>query len=37
MITSLGLLSVNLANPTGYGRIVREGGLVQRIVEQKDA
>ena len=34
---SLGLLSVNLANPTGYGRIVREAGLVQRIVEQKDA
>lgn len=34
---SLGLLSVNLANPTGYGRIVREGGAVQRIVEQKDA
>ena len=35
--TSLGLLSVNLENPTGYGRIVREGGVVQRIVEQKDA
>ena len=34
---SLGLLSVNLDNPTGYGRIVREAGLVQRIVEQKDA
>ncbi len=34
---SLGLLSVNLVNPTGYGRIVREAGLVQRIVEQKDA
>jgi len=34
---SLGLLTVNLANPTGYGRIVREAGLVQRIVEQKDA
>ena len=24
-------------DPTGYGRIVREAGLVQRIVEQKDA
>lgn len=34
---SLGLLSVNLDNPTGYGRIVREAGFVQRIVEQKDA
>ncbi|MBH1972263.1 UDP-N-acetylglucosamine diphosphorylase/glucosamine-1-phosphate N-acetyltransferase [Moraxellaceae bacterium AER2_44_116] len=34
---SLGLLSVTLDNPTGYGRIVREAGLVQRIVEQKDA
>ncbi|MCB1658483.1 MAG: bifunctional UDP-N-acetylglucosamine diphosphorylase/glucosamine-1-phosphate N-acetyltransferase GlmU, partial [Pseudomonadales bacterium] len=33
----IGLLTVNLANPTGYGRIVREAGLVQRIVEQKDA
>jgi bifunctional UDP-N-acetylglucosamine pyrophosphorylase/glucosamine-1-phosphate N-acetyltransferase len=33
-----GLLTVNLADPTGYGRIVRnEGGRVQRIVEQKDA
>ncbi|PTQ91060.1 bifunctional UDP-N-acetylglucosamine diphosphorylase/glucosamine-1-phosphate N-acetyltransferase GlmU [Agitococcus lubricus] len=34
---SLGLLTVNLPNPTGYGRIVRDNGLVQRIVEQKDA
>ena len=33
----IALLTVNLANPTGYGRIVREAGLVQRIVEQKDA
>ena len=33
-----GLLTVTLADPTGYGRIVRnEGGRVQRIVEQKDA
>jgi bifunctional UDP-N-acetylglucosamine pyrophosphorylase/glucosamine-1-phosphate N-acetyltransferase len=32
------LLTVNLTNPTGYGRIVRNGqGDVQYIVEQKDA
>ncbi|MEW5904519.1 MAG: bifunctional UDP-N-acetylglucosamine diphosphorylase/glucosamine-1-phosphate N-acetyltransferase GlmU [Pseudomonadota bacterium] len=32
------LLTVNLDNPTGYGRIVRSAeGDVQRIVEQKDA
>lgn len=33
----LGLLTVELADPTGYGRIVRAGGRVARIVEQKDA
>ena len=33
----LGLLTVRLDNPTGYGRIVREQGLVTSIVEQKDA
>ena len=34
----LGLLTVNLNDPTGYGRIVRdENGVVQAIVEQKDA
>ena len=33
-----GLLTVTLADPSGYGRIVRNaGGRVQRIVEQKDA
>jgi bifunctional UDP-N-acetylglucosamine pyrophosphorylase/glucosamine-1-phosphate N-acetyltransferase len=31
------MLSVELDDPTGYGRIVREGGLVKRIVEEKDA
>ena len=32
------LLSVELSNPAGYGRIVRaDDGSVQRIVEQKDA
>lgn len=35
---SLGLLAVNLPNPTGYGRIVRDGDdNVQCIVEEKDA
>jgi bifunctional UDP-N-acetylglucosamine pyrophosphorylase/glucosamine-1-phosphate N-acetyltransferase len=35
---SFGLLTVNLDDPSGYGRIVRNaGGRVQRIVEQKDA
>ncbi|MCS5499370.1 bifunctional UDP-N-acetylglucosamine diphosphorylase/glucosamine-1-phosphate N-acetyltransferase GlmU [Cnuibacter physcomitrellae] len=32
------ILSAELADPTGYGRIVRTGdGLLDRIVEQKDA
>ncbi|MGY4491562.1 bifunctional UDP-N-acetylglucosamine diphosphorylase/glucosamine-1-phosphate N-acetyltransferase GlmU [Pseudomonas sp. TE3610] len=34
----LGLLTVNLADPTGYGRIVRDAaGQVSAIVEHKDA
>ncbi len=41
----LGILTVNLDNPTGYGRIVRENdgknssikSSIKRIVEQKDA
>ena len=34
----LGLLTVNLKDPTGYGRIVRdEQGVVNAIVEHKDA
>ncbi|PYY86400.1 UDP-N-acetylglucosamine diphosphorylase/glucosamine-1-phosphate N-acetyltransferase [Pseudomonas sp. TKO26] len=34
----LGLLTVELDDPTGYGRIVRDaGGKVTAIVEQKDA
>ncbi|SEK25604.1 bifunctional UDP-N-acetylglucosamine pyrophosphorylase / Glucosamine-1-phosphate N-acetyltransferase [Atopomonas hussainii] len=34
----IALLTVNLADPTGYGRIVRGAdGAVQAIVEQKDA
>ncbi|MFI3123511.1 MAG: bifunctional UDP-N-acetylglucosamine diphosphorylase/glucosamine-1-phosphate N-acetyltransferase GlmU [Methylococcales bacterium] len=35
---TLALLTVNLQNPTGYGRIVRNDlGKVLRIVEEKDA
>ena len=35
---SLALLTVNLLNPTGYGRIVRgNSGQVIKIVEEKDA
>ncbi|TFY99580.1 bifunctional UDP-N-acetylglucosamine diphosphorylase/glucosamine-1-phosphate N-acetyltransferase GlmU [Ramlibacter rhizophilus] len=33
----LALLTVDLADPTGYGRIVREGSQVRAIVEHKDA
>jgi bifunctional UDP-N-acetylglucosamine pyrophosphorylase/glucosamine-1-phosphate N-acetyltransferase len=36
--STLGLLTVTMDDPTGYGRIVRNGaGQVQAIVEQKDA
>ena len=35
---AVALLTVRLANPAGYGRIVRNGkGQVERIVEHKDA
>ena len=33
----LALLTICLPDPTGYGRIVRQGDAVQAIVEQKDA
>ena len=33
----VGILTVELADPTGYGRIVKQNGQVTRIVEQKDA
>lgn len=31
------ILTVELENPTGYGRVIREGEDFSRIVEQKDA
>jgi bifunctional UDP-N-acetylglucosamine pyrophosphorylase/glucosamine-1-phosphate N-acetyltransferase len=33
----LGILTVILDNPTGYGRIIRKDGRITSIVEQKDA
>jgi len=33
----LAILTAEMADPTGLGRIVREGGEIKRIVEQKDA
>ncbi|EXJ14012.1 bifunctional UDP-N-acetylglucosamine diphosphorylase/glucosamine-1-phosphate N-acetyltransferase GlmU [Imhoffiella purpurea] len=36
--TELGVLTVEMSDPTGYGRILRDAeGRVTRIVEQKDA
>lgn len=34
---SIGLLTLLMDDPTGYGRILREGGAVVGVVEQKDA
>jgi len=33
----LAILTVEMPDPTGYGRIVRDNGKIVRIVEQKDA
>lgn len=33
----IGLLTVEMADPSGYGRIVRENGTIVGIIEQKDA
>ncbi|WP_017349365.1 bifunctional UDP-N-acetylglucosamine diphosphorylase/glucosamine-1-phosphate N-acetyltransferase GlmU [Pantoea sp. A4] len=33
----IGLLTVVLDNPSGYGRILRENGTITGIIEQKDA
>ena len=34
---TIGLLTLMMEDPTGYGRIIREGGAVVGVVEQKDA
>jgi len=34
---TIGLLTLMMEDPTGYGRILREGGAVHGVVEQKDA
>lgn len=34
---TVGLLTLIMDDPTGYGRILREGGAVVGVVEQKDA
>ncbi len=36
-VDRLGLLTVELADPSGYGRIVRDGTRIVRVVEHKDA
>lgn len=33
----LALVTTRLEDPSGYGRVVREGGRVRRVVEHKDA
>ena len=33
----IALLTTELDNPTGYGRIIRKNGKIERIVEEKDA
>jgi len=35
--TGIGLVTLTLADATGYGRIVRDNGEIQAIVEHKDA
>lgn len=35
--TGIGLVTLTLDDSTGYGRIVRENGMIQAIVEHKDA
>ena len=35
--SDLVILTTTVADPTGYGRIVREGGKLSEIVEEKDA
>ncbi|ENU27810.1 MULTISPECIES: bifunctional UDP-N-acetylglucosamine diphosphorylase/glucosamine-1-phosphate N-acetyltransferase GlmU [Acinetobacter] len=35
--SGIGMITLNVENPTGYGRIVRQADKIQAIVEHKDA
>ena len=35
--SGVGMITLNVEDPTGYGRIVRKNGKIQAIVEHKDA
>ncbi|MBF7688185.1 bifunctional UDP-N-acetylglucosamine diphosphorylase/glucosamine-1-phosphate N-acetyltransferase GlmU [Acinetobacter rathckeae] len=35
--TGIGMITLNVADPTGYGRVVRHDNKIQAIVEHKDA
>ena len=35
--SGIGMITLNVENPTGYGRIVRQAGKIQAIIEHKDA
>lgn len=35
--SGIGMITQNVADPTGYGRIIRDDGKIQAIVEHKDA
>ena len=35
--SGIGMITLNVENPTGYGRIVRQTNKIQTIVEHKDA
>ena len=35
--TGIGMITLNVDNPTGYGRIIRDNNKIQAIVEHKDA
>ncbi|MBP6190728.1 MAG: bifunctional UDP-N-acetylglucosamine diphosphorylase/glucosamine-1-phosphate N-acetyltransferase GlmU [Acinetobacter sp.] len=36
-VSGIGMISLTVDNPSGYGRIVRQAGKIQAIVEHKDA
>lgn len=36
-VTGIGMITLNVDNPTGYGRIIRDNDKIQAIVEHKDA